>query len=80
MSNTAEKVASITPVVRQKSRETILKQELRITRKEIVALKKKVDNFKALKAEMSTAESDLVKLEKQEETIKNDLIKELGLS
>ena len=80
MNDPAEKVTVIKPAARQKSQETIFKQELRTVRKEIAALDKKVANFKALKKEMDTAEIDLAGLQAREEAIKQDLIKELDLA
>jgi len=80
MNDPAEKVTAIKPAPRQKSQETIFKQELRTVRKEIAALDKKVANFKALKKEMDTAEIDLAGLQAREEAIKQDLIKELDLA
>lgn len=79
MSN-AETVTPIKPAAREKSRETILKQELRIVRKEMVKLDKKAEQFKALKDEMKTVETDLEKLQVTEATIKSDLIQLLDLA
>ena len=71
-----EKTASS---IRKKSQETILKLQLRTTRKGIVSLQKKVTQFETLAKEMESSKSDLAKLVAAEASTKSALIKEMGL-
>ena len=67
-------------VTRQKSQETILKQEIRKLGRELAANQKKEAAFKTLQAEMATMTATIAAIEQRLQTAKSALIKELGLA
>ena len=64
---------------RQKSKETILKQDIRRLNRELATVQKKVDEFNALEKEMQTMGAKRDQLKQNLEHTKAALIKELGL-
>jgi len=79
MNDPAEKVTAIKPAARQKSQETLLKMDLRVTEKELKDIDKKVTAFTELEKEIGPIKARRTTLQAQLKTIKQDLIKELGL-
>ena len=79
MPNQAENVAPIAKPKRAKSKETILKEKKRKVEKDLEVLEKKIEKFKEMKAEMVNAEEQQNQLKAELDSIKNELIKELGL-
>jgi len=67
------------PAKRTKSNETVLKEDMRSIARELKALDKKITDFETLETEMTNVEADRSKLKAELDTVKNKLIKELGL-
>ena len=72
--------AAVALAPRKKSKETELKLQMRKINRELVAVEKKVDEFEAMKKEMDGAGKRKETLVKSLETVKAQLIKELGLA
>ena len=64
---------------RQKSKETILKQDIRRLNRELATVQKKVDEFNALEKEMETMGAKRDQLKQELTGAKLALVKELGL-
>ena len=64
---------------RQKSKETILKQDIRRLNRELTAVQKKVDEFNTLEKEMETIGAQRDKIKQELTGAKLALVKELGL-
>jgi len=79
MNDPAEKVTAIKPAPRQKSQETILKQEIRQLTKQLSINAKKIAAFKVLKKEMDGIEAEQREFNRALTDSKAALIKELGL-
>jgi len=65
---------------RTKSKETILKADMKAIRKELGTLDTKVAEFEAMKAEIEVIEETRANLQAELETVKHDLMVELGLA
>ena len=77
---TTAPISSLQKPTREKSRETILKQDMRRIQKELVKLDKLVSEFENLKKAHASSEVNRIALQKELEGTKIDLIKLLGLS
>ena len=77
---TTAPISSLQKPTREKSRETVLKQDMRRLQKELTKLDKLVAEFEELKKAHANSEMDRIKLQKELDHTKIDLIKLLGLS
>jgi len=74
------KLHAATAKLRKKSKESELKLRMRAINRELTQVEKRVTEFEALKKEMAGTDKRKADLTAELNTIKTDLIKELGLA
>ena len=79
MNNAAENVEPIRSAPRKKSQETVLKQDMARIKRELVVLDGKIEAFEKMKDEMDGMAQTRTELEEKLESVKHELIAELGL-